>query len=148
MGHNFNMQHDGVGNSCEFGYVMGSSSQPYSDSPPDTFSTCSITYVEEYFQDNETRISCLNNKPNANASQYGICGNGFIENDETCDCGSNNCVTIDPCCNGTICAILNTDECNTTDYDTTNVDTDQSYHVKCTQYHVFIILLTLNFVVC
>lgn len=48
---------------------------------------------------------CLENKP---SRVFGdpVCGNGFREDGEDCDCGSSDCSVIDPCCNGASCKSL------------------------------------------
>ena len=45
---------------------------------------------------------CLENKP---FSSFGtaVCGNGFVETGESCDCGGKDCSAVDPCCDGSTC---------------------------------------------
>ena len=49
-----------------------------------------------------SKVTCLDNVP---TSVWGdpICGNGYVEEGEQCDCGSNDCTGKDKCCNGKTC---------------------------------------------
>ncbi|XP_069872090.1 disintegrin and metalloproteinase domain-containing protein 20-like [Dipodomys merriami] len=63
--------------------------------PADSFSNCSYGH---FFQTVATK-KCLYNSPNPEHTvKIKLCGNGVVEDDEECDCGSlKTCVT-DPCC--------------------------------------------------
>jgi hypothetical protein len=92
MGHNFGMQHDSNGNACpQSGYIMNAVVD--SSNPPIDFSSCSMTYLNTLMKD--ISPDCTLNVP---TFQWGDpdCGNGYLEGNETCDCGSNDCRTIDP----------------------------------------------------
>mmetsp|Transcript_26673 Transcript_26673/g.61365 ORF Transcript_26673/g.61365 Transcript_26673/m.61365 type:complete len:965 (-) Transcript_26673:60-2954(-) len=105
MGHNFGMNHDSDGNSCPGGSIMGAGD-------PDTtkeFSSCSAAYLNNFFESTYTRNGqCLENYP-ATVLGEPLCRNGFVECGdgedcvEQCDCGSEDCSSIDPCCNGQTC---------------------------------------------
>ncbi len=70
---------------------------------PTTFSPCSLVYIQTYVGANS--VSCADNIPTV---QWGdpVCGNGWLEGDEQCDCGSDDCDTASPpdsCCDGYTC---------------------------------------------
>jgi hypothetical protein len=114
MGHNFNMLHDGTssGNSCpNAGYVMASSGCLTCSSFVTEFSTCSKGYYSSMMQYRPTSTACLDNKP---VYVYGnpSCGDGFVEGDEECDCGSSDCSSKDPCCNGATCKLQPGADCS------------------------------------
>eukprot|EP00929_Paragymnodinium_shiwhaense_P002450 TRINITY_DN10270_c0_g2_i1.p1 TRINITY_DN10270_c0_g2~~TRINITY_DN10270_c0_g2_i1.p1 ORF type:complete len:1288 (+),score=231.96 TRINITY_DN10270_c0_g2_i1:74-3937(+) len=101
MGHNFGMGHDSSSNACpQSGFIM----EAVGDSEASTqFSECSISYIETFFNDvYESNGECLENSP---TRVFGdpVCANGFVEEGEDCDCGSNDCSSLDPCCNGNTC---------------------------------------------
>jgi hypothetical protein len=126
IGHNLGMQHDSTnGNTCPAsGYIMNAIVQP--GQGPDTFSTCSMNYYSTWT--NQGNGVCLNNIP---TTKYGdpICGNGYIEVGETCDCGSyglgidNTNVNPDfcqitgrdPCCDALSCQLIEEAECSLKD---------------------------------
>eukprot|EP00929_Paragymnodinium_shiwhaense_P002454 TRINITY_DN10270_c0_g5_i1.p1 TRINITY_DN10270_c0_g5~~TRINITY_DN10270_c0_g5_i1.p1 ORF type:complete len:1155 (+),score=175.60 TRINITY_DN10270_c0_g5_i1:43-3507(+) len=101
LGHNFGMHHDSGGNACpQSGFIMES----VGDSEASTqFSDCSVSYIETFFNDvYDGNGKCLENAP---TRVFGdpVCANGFVEKGEDCDCGSSDCSSIDPCCNGQTC---------------------------------------------
>ncbi|CAE7253015.1 unnamed protein product [Symbiodinium natans] len=98
MGHNFGMSHDAGTTACpDSGYIM----EAVGDGIPATqFTGCSVSDITTFFSQVYTRNSeCLENKP---VKVFGdpVCGNGFREEGEDCDCGS---PCNDPCCNGATC---------------------------------------------
>lgn len=107
MGHNFGMRHDGKDNVCPSkGYIMNS----FINNPaPKTFSECSYKSYENFI----AKIKCLDNHP---TELWGkpVCGNGFIEAGEQCDCNNNvDCAdTSDPCCNAKTCQLLDGMKCS------------------------------------
>eukprot|EP01083_Nonionella_stella_P131537 399718_1 len=115
MGHNFYMQHDGNGNTCDkSSYIMASVGSPFG-ARPDSFSSCSIDYNEQFFNSisYSKTLKCLDNKPTE--TSYAVCRNGFVESGESCDCGQSNCATSDPCCDGSTCALYASSECSNND---------------------------------
>lgn len=99
LGHNLGMRHDGEDNACKPDVnVMA----PSTIASADRFSSCSTKYVADFFTKQYTKIgACLENSPVAVLGDP-VCGNGFIEEGEDCDCGQANCSGIDACC-GTNC---------------------------------------------
>eukprot|EP00927_Polykrikos_kofoidii_P078164 TRINITY_DN7501_c0_g1_i3.p1 TRINITY_DN7501_c0_g1~~TRINITY_DN7501_c0_g1_i3.p1 ORF type:complete len:1080 (-),score=160.16 TRINITY_DN7501_c0_g1_i3:72-3311(-) len=103
MGHNFGMRHDSSGNACpSSGLIM----EAVGGGDPSTqFSSCSVTYIDNFFSGNgayESNGKCLENRP---TKVFGdpVCGNGFVEEGEDCDCGSGDCSGSDKCCDGATC---------------------------------------------
>ena len=79
MGHNFNMQHDSNGNTCDnSAFIMAAVGSPYG-TRPDSFSTCSIQYNQNFFSSvsYSNTLKCLDNKPSE--SSFAVCRNGFVE---------------------------------------------------------------------
>merc|ERR1719324_69890 len=74
------------------------------DANPSTqFSDCSVSNIQSFFTNSYVgNGNCLENMP---TQVYGdpVCGNGFVEEGEDCDCGSKDCSTLDKCCDGTKC---------------------------------------------
>jgi len=110
MGHNWGMRHDSDGNSCDpANSIMASTGSP-NGYRPNQFSSCSITYLDDFIESKGSQLVCLDNEPLP--PEYGVCGNGFLEQGEQCDCGQSDCSTIDPCCDGSICALKAGNECS------------------------------------
>eukprot|EP01084_Bolivina_argentea_P210600 358396_1 len=115
MGHNFNMVHDGANNACNGNdYIMAGSGSPFGFRP-NSFSECSINEINSYFAQYPLLLSCLNNMPSE--PSFSVCGNGIIEQGETCDCGDVDCTIndIDKCCNGIICQLYSDANCSNLD---------------------------------
>uniref|UniRef100_A0A3Q0RHT0 ADAM metallopeptidase domain 28 n=1 Tax=Amphilophus citrinellus TaxID=61819 RepID=A0A3Q0RHT0_AMPCI len=108
MGHNLGMNHDDS-SSC---FCSGEScimSAALSWKTPQTFSSCSTNNYENY---QTTRSpTCLLDKPNyKNIVAPAVCGNGFREEGEQCDCGSvQECTNL--CCNATTCTLKEGSQC-------------------------------------
>eukprot|EP00118_Oscarella_pearsei_P003076 m.12800 g.12800 ORF g.12800 m.12800 type:complete len:797 (+) comp24295_c0_seq1:78-2468(+) len=106
MGHNFGMQHDDDVSGCQCdddqGCVMSSflsgGQRNY------IFSQCSADTLETAL--NKGQGACLINTP---SKLYGpaVCGNGFVESGEDCDCGTaDECrAAVDNCCNPLSCRL-------------------------------------------
>ncbi|KAK0162405.1 hypothetical protein PV327_006185 [Microctonus hyperodae] len=107
MGHNFGMEHDSAECLCpEDRCIMARSSGTTS---PTHWSSCSLDYLSQAFQ--HGMDYCLRNKP-TKLFDSPICGNGFVESGEQCDCGlEENCDN--PCCNATTCMLHSNASCAT-----------------------------------
>ncbi|XP_053277837.1 disintegrin and metalloproteinase domain-containing protein 28 isoform X1 [Pleuronectes platessa] len=108
MGHNLGMDHDDSsacscsGDSC----IMAAS---LSWNIPRTFSSCSGNNYEKYLMSRSP--SCLLDKPDyKTVVAPSVCGNGFREAGEQCDCGTVQECT-NPCCNATTCALKDGSQC-------------------------------------
>uniref|UniRef100_A0A671VZ70 ADAM metallopeptidase domain 28 n=1 Tax=Sparus aurata TaxID=8175 RepID=A0A671VZ70_SPAAU len=108
MGHNLGMDHDDSsrcacsGDSCIMAAAL-------SWNVPRTFSSCSAANYEKYLTGRNP--SCLLDKPDFRGLKApSVCGNGFLENGEQCDCGSVEECT-NPCCNATTCTLTAGAEC-------------------------------------
>lgn len=124
LGHNLGMQHDSNGNTCpSSGYIMNAVVN--SVTPPTAFSSCSLNYYTTWT--NTGSGTCLNNVP---TQRYGdaVCGNGYIESGEQCDCGPygtgidftnvdrNFCSRAgDSCCDPLSCQFIPEAECSNTE---------------------------------
>ncbi|XP_039294126.1 uncharacterized protein LOC111052645 [Nilaparvata lugens] len=107
MGHNFGMEHDGSSCECpEEKCIMASSS---SSSSPTHWSSCSYEYL--LFAFGHGMDYCLRNKPTS-LFDSPVCGNGFVEPGEQCDCGLPGHCT-NPCCNMTSCMLYSNASCAT-----------------------------------
>uniref|UniRef100_A0A3P8XHC7 ADAM metallopeptidase domain 28 n=1 Tax=Esox lucius TaxID=8010 RepID=A0A3P8XHC7_ESOLU len=108
LGHNLGMNHDDSsactcsGNSC----IMAPS---LSWDIPKTFSSCSTENYNQFL--NGRNPECLLNKPDFRRLESPpVCGNGFLERGEDCDCGTlEDCRN--PCCNATSCTLTRGSEC-------------------------------------
>uniref|UniRef100_A0A4W5PFA9 ADAM metallopeptidase domain 28 n=1 Tax=Hucho hucho TaxID=62062 RepID=A0A4W5PFA9_9TELE len=108
MGHNLGMNHDDSsacacsGNSC---IMAGALSYDI----PKSFSSCSSVNYDQFL--NNRNPECLLDKPDyRNVESTPVCGNGFLEIGEQCDCGSLEECT-NPCCNATSCTLTKDSEC-------------------------------------
>ncbi|KAM4576585.1 disintegrin and metalloproteinase domain-containing protein 28 [Odontesthes bonariensis] len=108
MGHNLGMNHDDSsgcvcsGDSCIMAAAL-------SWNVPRTFSSCSSNNYERYLINRSP--NCLLDKPNyKNIVASAVCGNGFMEEGEQCDCGTVEECT-NPCCNATTCKMAEGAQC-------------------------------------
>nr|XP_050862590.1 uncharacterized protein LOC127069525 [Vespula vulgaris] len=107
MGHNFGMEHDTADCECpEDKCIMAPSSGSFG---PSHWSTCSLEHLALAFE--HGMDYCLRNKPQK-LFDSPICGNGFVEPGEQCDCGlEEKCDN--PCCNATTCMLYTNASCAT-----------------------------------
>ncbi|XP_065835038.1 disintegrin and metalloproteinase domain-containing protein 11-like [Oscarella lobularis] len=114
MGHTFGMEHDDLqGRNCKCtdtsgaGCLMASSSNGIAAT---IWSDCSRSDLNTFLSAGSG--SCLFNVP---TQLFGdpVCGNGFVETGEECDCGSTSeCATNDPCCEPGKCKLKSTSQCS------------------------------------
>ncbi|KAL1788337.1 disintegrin and metalloproteinase domain-containing protein 8 isoform X2 [Sigmodon hispidus] len=113
LGHNLGMNHDENIGGCycpipreNGGCIM---TEQFGSVFPKKFSRCSQTDLESFVVKPQT--SCLTNVPDVNRFVGGpVCGNGFVERGEQCDCGTpQDCKN--PCCNATTCQLVTGAEC-------------------------------------
>ncbi|XP_068217843.1 uncharacterized protein [Palaemon carinicauda] len=108
MGHNFGMEHD-TEEECECPdkrCIMAPSSGSKS---PTHWSSCSYEYLALSFE--RSMDYCLRNKPTS-LFDSPVCGNGFVESGEQCDCGLPDYCT-NPCCNASACMLYANATCAT-----------------------------------
>ncbi|XP_061622719.1 disintegrin and metalloproteinase domain-containing protein 28 isoform X2 [Phyllopteryx taeniolatus] len=108
MGHNLGMNHDDSsacacsGDSCIMAAAL-------SWDIPRAFSSCSSSNYERYLTDRSP--GCLLDRPDYMSLVVpSVCGNGFVEKGEQCDCGTEKECT-DPCCNATTCIFSEGSQC-------------------------------------
>ncbi|GLG97297.1 ADAM 17-like protease [Gryllus bimaculatus] len=107
MGHNFGMEHDTSECKCPSDRcIMASSSNSMR---PTQWSSCSLEYLALAFE--HGMDYCLRNKPKS-LFDGPVCGNGFVEAGEQCDCGLKESCD-NPCCNATTCMLYANASCAT-----------------------------------
>ena len=109
MGHNFGMEHDTEGCECpDDKCIMAPAS---STMKPSFWSSCSLEYLALAFE--HGMDYCLRNKP-VTLFDGPVCGNGFVEPGEACDCGlEDHCDN--PCCDPNTCKLYSNATCATGD---------------------------------
>ena len=107
MGHNFGMEHDTENCKCpEERCLMAPAS---STMRPAFWSSCSLEYLALAFE--HGMDYCLRNRPRA-LFDSPVCGNGFVEPGEECDCGlKEHCDN--PCCDPGTCRLWPNATCGT-----------------------------------
>ncbi|KAG8230722.1 hypothetical protein J437_LFUL010823, partial [Ladona fulva] len=107
MGHNFGMEHDSAECVCPSERcIMAPSSSAMS---PIHWSSCSLEYLALAFE--HGMDYCLRNKPEK-LFDSPVCGNGFVEAGEQCDCGlPQHCDN--PCCVAETCMLVPNTSCAT-----------------------------------
>lgn len=107
MGHNFGMEHDTNNCKCDSDKcIMSASSSSVS---PTHWSSCSIDQLNFAFHHGMNY--CLKNKPQK-LFDSPICGNGFVEPGEQCDCGLvGSCDN--SCCDAATCMLHSNASCAT-----------------------------------
>ena len=105
MGHNFGMEHDTEACECpDDKCIMAPAS---STMKPSFWSSCSLEYLALAFE--HGMDYCLRNKPVA-LFDGPVCGNGFVEPGEACDCGlEDHCDN--PCCDPNTCKLYSNATC-------------------------------------
>ncbi|KAG1661234.1 Mitochondrial proton/calcium exchanger protein [Nymphon striatum] len=104
MGHNFGLGHDRKGCRCSAAKCIMSSVS--SAKVPTTWSSCSQSHLLKI--DKMKLDFCLYNKPKLLLGP--VCGNGFVEDGEECDCGEN---TYCKCCDVKNCKLFSNATCAT-----------------------------------
>ncbi|GFY75041.1 disintegrin and metalloproteinase domain-containing protein 12 [Trichonephila inaurata madagascariensis] len=104
LGHNFGMEHDTDECQCpDEKCIMAPSS---SSTSPRHWSSCSLEYLELAYS--QGMDYCLKNRPTAVIGP--VCGNGFLEEGEECDCGLKEFCD-NKCCNATSCQLYDNATC-------------------------------------
>ncbi|KAI5710018.1 hypothetical protein M8J75_005048 [Diaphorina citri] len=115
IGHNIGMDHDDGREKCHctdwHGCIMKQSIMGLDNVQPYKFSACSQEDYTDALQNG--RAICLLNKPNELSSiVHKLCGNGVVDEDEDCDCGSiDECHEKDPCCDAITCKLKKESQC-------------------------------------
>ncbi|XP_035291398.1 zinc metalloproteinase-disintegrin-like brevilysin H2a [Anguilla anguilla] len=107
MGHNLGMNHDTSSCVCTDASCIMAPALSYNI--PKHFSSCSDGNYDQFL--NARNPECLLNKPSYEAVlSTPVCGNGFLEKGEQCDCGPL-AECSNPCCNATSCRLSQGSEC-------------------------------------
>lgn len=113
IGHNIGMIHDDSKCHCPdwHGCVMAKFIVDQATVQPYRFSSCSAdSYVAALRRGHGL---CLFNKPNDPNTGFRACGNGIVDDDEDCDCGTRlECPKKDPCCDPITCKLITEAECS------------------------------------
>uniref|UniRef100_A0A4W4EWN8 ADAM metallopeptidase domain 28 n=1 Tax=Electrophorus electricus TaxID=8005 RepID=A0A4W4EWN8_ELEEL len=100
LGHNLGMSHDSPTCFCTKHHcIMGAT---LSAPPPQHFSSCSVAEFEEFLR-SAASLQCLSNNPNNTTITPPVCGNGFLEEGEDCDCIVTGCCLTLCVCLGRVC---------------------------------------------
>ena len=110
MGHNFGMQHDDDSCTPEDGIM--SAVGTYNVGATE-WTDCSRSYLSNFFA--TSNPTCMNDVQSISWDGSAVCGNGFVEDGESCDCGSDDCSSIDSCCDGSTCQLVDGAECSDSD---------------------------------
>ncbi|XP_061117392.1 zinc metalloproteinase-disintegrin-like batroxstatin-1 [Conger conger] len=107
MGHNLGMNHDSSSCSCAGSSCIMAPALSYNI--PKHFSSCSNGNYNQFLTSRNPE--CLFNKPDfMKVLSTPVCGNGFLEKGEQCDCGTpEECRN--PCCNATSCTFSEGSAC-------------------------------------
>ncbi|XP_041910858.1 disintegrin and metalloproteinase domain-containing protein 32 [Arvicola amphibius] len=74
------------------------------------FSNCSLSDFERF--KSNVGAKCLQNKPQMQINPRAVCGNGKVEGNEICDCGSLQQCGPDSCCEPTTCVLKQGKNCD------------------------------------
>jgi MYXO-CTERM domain-containing protein len=112
LGHTLGMDHDGSRQDCpQRGFIMaavGCGNCPGAEQAE--FSPCSIEQFQAFLSGPAYEgVRCADDVPQGGVPS---CGDGAVQQGESCDCGSNDCTDIDPCCNGATCQLDDGAECS------------------------------------
>ncbi|XP_034547051.1 disintegrin and metalloproteinase domain-containing protein 28 isoform X2 [Notolabrus celidotus] len=108
MGHNLGMDHDDS-SGCACGGDSCIMAAALSWNVPRSFSSCSSSNYEKYLTSRSP--SCMQDIPDYRSLVApAVCGNGFVEKGEQCDCGTLEECT-NPCCNATTCTLKEGSQC-------------------------------------
>ncbi|ESN99661.1 hypothetical protein HELRODRAFT_192899 [Helobdella robusta] len=112
MGHNLGLSHDSDSCFCDTKDVTCIMySQASTQRPSRSFSSCSKDQLAVSLTKKGLDI-CLKNIPDTIFDSVPVCGNGFVESGETCDCGrATNQFCNNDCCNATTCQLIKTAQC-------------------------------------
>ncbi|XP_076367803.1 disintegrin and metalloproteinase domain-containing protein 12-like [Tachypleus tridentatus] len=106
LGHNFGMEHDTSECQCpDDKCIMASASSSLN---PRHWSSCSLEYLHLAYD--QGMDYCLQNHPTKIIGP--VCGNGYLEDGEECDCGIEQFCD-NPCCNATTCELFSNATCAT-----------------------------------
>jgi len=118
IGHNLGFGHDDSSSSiggeictCSdwHGCIMKSSLSGEDGIQPFKFSECSFKQFQHWME--QGSALCLLNRP-SEVGIFGTCGNGVIDDNEDCDCGSETSCESNPCCSPITCKLKIDAECS------------------------------------
>lgn len=128
LGHTLGMGHD-EGPNCPNvpGFIMAAVGCGNCPVDGAQFSPCSIEQFQNFLAGPSYGTRCADDVPVGTVAN---CGDGAVQAGETCDCGSTDCSSIDPCCNGATCQLQAGAECSDFNdgccQDCTIVDADEA----------------------
>uniref|UniRef100_A0A0B8RYU4 Metalloproteinase (Type III) 3a n=1 Tax=Philothamnus irregularis TaxID=1899461 RepID=A0A0B8RYU4_9SAUR len=107
LGHNLGMNHDTDSCTCNTGPCIMKASINFN--PPVQFSSCSFWDYQRYIMTGAAQ--CILNDPlTTDIVPTAVCGNGFVEEGEECDCGPPETCT-NECCEAASCILKPEAEC-------------------------------------
>lgn len=109
MGHNFGMEHDTEECQCNAKKCIMHSASSGDFFSPDTWSDCSVANLHLFLK--RGIDWCLHDKPDM-VFKGPICGDGFVDGDEACDCGPEE-LCDSPCCDPKTCQLFANATCGT-----------------------------------
>lgn len=110
LGHTLGINHDTEDCICEDWWRGCIMEETLTNSTRSHFSSCNLEIYLNILQNN--KAICLFNKPYP-LENIPFCGNGIIETDEDCDCGSiQDCLDNEPCCDPITCKLKHGAECS------------------------------------